>query len=268
LRFYEEIIKSEDPRAVDRYHRWDSDSIASFWGVCVANPLINQQFYPLSYWDDLVLWVGARIRSRGVTSISRIADLGCGTGNLMSVLARNFQLADIVGVDLSDTSLDHVRARFVHEPRISCRVGSVTSSDLQPKSCDLVTCTEVLEHLNLDDFEASFREISRVLRPGGYYVATIPILEKIGLVNCPSCKTIFTPHQHMIFDISQDDIEKRLQASGMRLVAFYQSIDRSRPGNPIKSVAKSAIVRFWPGIARRLFPRAGVSAFLAERVCY
>lgn len=37
---------------------------------------------------------------------------------------------------------------------------------------DLVTSTAALEHV--EDDEAGFREIARVLRPGGYYVYTVP----------------------------------------------------------------------------------------------
>jgi SAM-dependent methyltransferase len=51
-------------------------------------------------------------------------------------------------------------------------VGTVEETGLPDAFADLVLCTQVLEHSL--DFERGMREIHRILRPGGYLIATVP----------------------------------------------------------------------------------------------
>ncbi|HSS66712.1 MAG TPA: hypothetical protein VLS27_19945, partial [Gammaproteobacteria bacterium] len=102
-----------------------------------------------------------------------------------------------------------------------------------------------------------------VLKPGGYFLFTLPIGERMNVMVCPHCSTIFTPNQHLNFEISAADIENRLSGSGFRLKASYVPIDRSRPPQWHRAMLKDAMIRFWPAFARRIFSRAGVSGFLA-----
>ena len=55
-------------------------------------------------------------------------------------------------------------------------VGSVTQIPLPSKSVDVVLCSQVLEHLPFDQFEAAIREMSRVARLG--IVLSLPQLSR------------------------------------------------------------------------------------------
>ncbi len=68
----------------------------------------------------------------------------------------------------------------------------------------------------------------------------------------------------MLFEITHDEISRLLSRNGLTVVEFYQSLDRSQPANPAKRVLKGGIIKYLPGIAKRIFPKAGVSGFLAR----
>jgi ubiquinone/menaquinone biosynthesis C-methylase UbiE len=94
--------------------------------------------------------------------VSRILDLGCGTGRYSSALARYFD-ADVEAVDPSEKMLEqalkkpHARVRF--------RKASGEELPLEDESVDLVFMSMVFHHL--DSPESVARECRRVLRTNG-----------------------------------------------------------------------------------------------------
>jgi ubiquinone/menaquinone biosynthesis C-methylase UbiE len=158
-----------------------------------------------------------------------------------------------------------VRERFKYNKNIEFQVGSLDHLPFEDSSIDLLICTEVLAHIFPETFVNSFSEVARVLKKGGYYLASVPVEEKINLVCCPECSTVFTPYQAMIFEITQHDISNLLFRNGLKLLERYQSLDRSQPAKPTKRVLKHVFIKYLPGLAKRIFPKAGVSGFLAVR---
>jgi ubiquinone/menaquinone biosynthesis C-methylase UbiE len=214
------------------------------------------------YWEDFLAWATQRM----ATIPKVVVDVGCGSGNLIECLSTIYQTASICGVDLSEASLKPAKERFKENSGITFRIGSLDRLPLEGSSVNLVTCTEVLEHTFPTTFTNSFSEVSRVLEKGGYYLASVPFDEKINVVSCPECGSVFTPHQHMMFEITQSDILDLLSKNGLELIGFYQSLDRSQPNNSAKSLVKSFLLNWLPSVAGRIFPKAGVSGFLARRV--
>ena len=97
----------------------------------------------------------------------RILDAGCGTGGMLEVL-RKWPEVEVTGVDLSPEAL-----RFSHERGHPRLVGcDLTLLPFRTASFDVVTALDVIEHVP-DDARA-VSEISRVLRPGGILVASVP----------------------------------------------------------------------------------------------
>lgn len=264
MKFYTDVVAAErDEQDGERYHyhRWSDQSIRTFWEVATSNPFLRRQFYPLAYWRDLIAWASRQIS--GVPG--DVLDIGCGGGNLIQCIREVFPSSAIVGVDLTEASLEPVRQRFAKDGRLEVRVGELTAIPALDESLDLVTCTEVLEHTFPDVFHGSFAEIRRVLRPGGHYLATLPLAERVSFVCCPECRSVFTPHQHMVFEISPPELERLLTANGFELVGFYRAVDHRPPNGTGKRLLKKAIIRHAPALASRLFPKAGTTGFLARR---
>jgi len=97
----------------------------------------------------------------------KMLDLGCGVGHILTIAPASFTK---VGVDYSHSSLKLARSQL-HEPTALVN-GSGQALPFADNSFDLVTCLEVLEHL--EDDETAVGEISRVLKPGGYLIASVP----------------------------------------------------------------------------------------------
>jgi len=95
----------------------------------------------------------------------QILDVGCGTGLNMHYLAK---YGEVTGADLSPAGLSFARERG-HERLVMAPIEQLPFDD---NSFDLVTALDVMEHL--DDDLAGFREIQRVLRPGGRALVLVP----------------------------------------------------------------------------------------------
>ena len=90
----------------------------------------------------------------------RILDAGCGTGGMLGFLG---QYGSVVGIDVFAEAIDFARRR--DGARLAR--ASVTRLPFPDKSFDVVTEFEVINHWSVDDDQAAFNEIARVLRGGG-----------------------------------------------------------------------------------------------------
>ena len=100
-------------------------------------------------------------------SSARILDAGCGTGEITARLARLFNGAQILGVDLIDEHLERARTRcaeFGDRTRFEHR--SVFELGLPDASFDLVVCRHLSQAIPHPD--RAFSELARVTRPGGW----------------------------------------------------------------------------------------------------
>ena len=128
-----------------------------------------------TYYDDFSGWY-ERERAAGYHALideievsaatefaagKRVLEAGCGTGLVLSRLARVAQEAH--GFDLSPGMVEKARARG-----LSVSLGSVTAIPFRSNSFDLVCSFKVLAHV--PDIAGALMELARVTRPGGTLV--------------------------------------------------------------------------------------------------
>jgi len=94
----------------------------------------------------------------------QVLEYGCGTGSYALPMAKRG--ARVFGIDISPGSVDLARkhAAEAGEIRAEFKVMDAMNLEYDDSSFDLVIGTGILHHL---DIHKSFREICRVLKPGG-----------------------------------------------------------------------------------------------------
>lgn len=92
-----------------------------------------------------------------------VADLGCGTGALTALLARD--VARVVGVDRSGDMLRSARRRTAGLENVELRRGSLEDLPLDDASCDAALLVLALGWVA--DPARALAEAARVIRPGG-----------------------------------------------------------------------------------------------------
>lgn len=97
-----------------------------------------------------------------------ILDVGCGGGRTVSKLAGMASDGKVYGVDYSAASVavaTKTNQESIGNGRVEIREGDVSALRFDDDSFDLVTAVET--HFWWPDLPAGFREVFRVLRPGG-----------------------------------------------------------------------------------------------------
>ena len=100
----------------------------------------------------------------------RILDLGTGTGQCLPGLFSRFRSAEIVALDIAWSMLVRARKRGRWLRRPYCVCGDAERLPFAASRFDLVFSNLTLQWCT--DLEATFRELQRVLRPGGLLLFT------------------------------------------------------------------------------------------------
>ena len=127
------------------------------------------------FWRPRALWDLDRFRRAG--SVHRVLDIGCGTGELSRLVARHYGASRVVGADFTRAMLENAAAATDgrdERPRIDFARATALKLPFADGAFDVVTNAFVAR--NLSDLSAAFREVRRVLRPGGVFL-TLEITE-------------------------------------------------------------------------------------------
>ena len=155
----------------------DADSIGDWLHAGTSDPrevATRYDEWAQGYDGDLASWdyqapamVAETVVSRHPAATSAL-DVGCGTGLVGRALRERGFTGRVVGLDISQASLDVARQSDAYD--------SVEQADLQQPlsleddSVDALVCVGVMTYL--PEVEAVWREFARVVRPGGLVVAT------------------------------------------------------------------------------------------------
>ncbi len=105
--------------------------------------------------------------SEGMT-VTRVLDLGTGTGETLAAVLERHGGAAAVGIDKNEAMLDAARARLLGSA-VELVVAQLIDP-LPPGPFDLVVSALAVHHLEGHDKAALFARVKGVLRPGGRFV--------------------------------------------------------------------------------------------------
>jgi len=136
-------------------------------------------------WRPWALWELDRF-ARG--PIRRLLDVGCGTGALARRFASRYPTAEVVGVDFTSPMVRKARALGGRAP--SCPSFAVSDIGRLPFADGVFDVAgSAFVARNLSDLLRAFRELRRVLRPGG----TLLTLE-VSEPDSPTVRRLFHAH--------------------------------------------------------------------------
>ncbi|MEA3479364.1 MAG: class I SAM-dependent methyltransferase [Bacteroidota bacterium] len=118
-----------------------------------------------------------------------IVEIGCGRGGGLSYITRNFSPASAKGIDLDKQAVSFCKRHYALDG-LSFLQGDAQNLSLKNNSCDVVINVESSHRY--PDMAAFLGEVSRILRPGGYF--------------------LFTDFR---YDYEMEDMKKELKLSGM-----------------------------------------------------
>ena len=108
----------------------------------------------------------------GLAASQSVLDIGTGTGSVAIAAAHAVgEGGDVTGIDVSDEMLRIADGRLIEETNIMFRKGSAEEIPAVDNAFDIVLASLVM--MFVPDRGAAAREIARVLKPGGRFVASV-----------------------------------------------------------------------------------------------
>jgi ubiquinone/menaquinone biosynthesis C-methylase UbiE len=103
----------------------------------------------------------------GLPPDCRIADIGCGSGEITSRLAEMFPRSEAVGIDILEHTVALARGRHAAlAPRVTFQQGDAFELKLPSAHFDLVVCRHVTQ--SVPEPERVLAELKRICKPGGW----------------------------------------------------------------------------------------------------
>ena len=123
--------------------------------------------------------LGAVVAVLRASGVSRVLDVGCGSGKLIAALLKDPAFAEIAGVDISHRALENADSRLRLDrlaPRQRDRVRlfqtALTYRDRRLAGFDAAAVVEVIEHLDVPRLRSFERVLFGEARPGVVVVTT------------------------------------------------------------------------------------------------
>ena len=137
---------------------------------------------------------------------------------------------------------------------IAAQVGLIEQIPLPDASQDAVVASEVLEHLNDAQRQAGVVEIARILKPGGWFLGTVPYNENMSEQQtvCPCCGEVFHRWGHQKsfdFGVIRRELGPRFEIVKLGRTAFVPSLSKRGLRGAMKSLVRVTLAKLGEPIA-------------------
>lgn len=143
-----DITKNSYNRSAEEYHKNISGKDTNFYHKYLEKPAM------ISF-------------LKGILKNKNVLDLGCGSGVFTKKL-NSFGVKSIVGFDLSKEMINIARRE---NPNIKFYVGNAKKTPFKNSQFDVVSSSLVAHYFK--NLKLFFKEVSRILKKGGYFVFSI-----------------------------------------------------------------------------------------------
>lgn len=220
-----------------------------------AHPFPNRQSVPPSKSDERYKFIYENFLHIPLDELKGKAffDAGCGTGDVTWAFRRILDPATrVFAVDISPTSISIARQSYDQVPlQPSFAVNSVLDLGIADCSVDMLLCSGVL--VAVPDPDRAFRELVRILKPGGYLV--IILYHKYG-------RALHGLRRAIIDLIEPEDIDRRARLGerlfGRSMKRFVQEENAPLEGILYDQFGLPCESRYSVGQALRWFKEGGL----------
>ncbi|HUV42942.1 MAG TPA: class I SAM-dependent methyltransferase [Patescibacteria group bacterium] len=175
------------------------------------DPYLKNREAHLGYFRKKLKQIDKRVKSKG-----KLLDVGCAVGFFLQEAEKDGWSA--LGIDVSDFALNHCR-----QQGLKVRKGTIESVKLPARSFDVITSLQTIEHetnpLN------HLKEISRLLKPGGWVVLTTPD-HNSWTRRLMGSHWFGYRHQEHLYFLTRETLRKMLKKSGFRKVEMKRDDPR------------------------------------------
>ncbi len=164
-----------------------------------------------SWWNAGMRDIAAAMLARAqLPCDGRMLDVGCGSGQTMQWFGAGNRGWKMAGLDLAPEGVAAARAAG-----LAALTGTALHLPFMSRTADLVITLDVLQHLPLPDGDSQcLRELSRVLRPGGYlFVRT----------NCQSVPRATEDAVHNFRTYEPSELASKLRVAGFEIVLLSRA---------------------------------------------
>lgn len=100
-----------------------------------------------------------------------VYDFGCGDGEMLECLSSLFPQHEFNGSDISQGMIELAQKRFSDQNKsIHVQLAQIGSIPLPDNSQDIILTSCVFHHIPFEEHQLNMLEISRVLKPNGYFI--------------------------------------------------------------------------------------------------
>jgi SAM-dependent methyltransferase len=117
------------------------------------------------------------LRGLAEAGAESVADLGCGTGPLLPLLARLFR--HVYALDFAPGMLERARQRVAGVSHVTFLEKSLTDLDGLAGRVDVAVAVNSLVLPDVRELEEALRQVRSVLRPGGRLIGIVPAMDGV-----------------------------------------------------------------------------------------
>ena len=155
-----------------------NEAVAGYQGLYVEakgsrfKEFMHERYVPGGFWKLTEYEHIPRYSfARQFATDAHVLDFGCGTGYGSASLAEVAQ--SVTGLDISEEAIQW--ARVVHKRRrLKFEQRADLGRGLPSRSFDLITCFEMIEHVNFETQCQAIENMARLLKPGGTLIISTP----------------------------------------------------------------------------------------------
>lgn len=119
------------------------------------------------------------LRKLGLSTYSKVLELGCGIGVMTSLIAKQADLGFLEAVDISSVSVAEAKKRLKQQSNVHFVVADLKHFESSRTDFDIITLLDVLEHIPEEDHADLFVKISKLMHWKSVLFISIPTPDSI-----------------------------------------------------------------------------------------